>query len=99
MRAALCTHCPRGHPRKFQFVEQLHRTIEPVILSERQRVEESTHFGNCRANIWCEDPSTTFHSVQDDKTGKCAGSSNLLNDHKNNGDTRYVYRRVFLSIR
>ena len=44
------------------------RCIKAVILSERQRVEESTHFGNCNTNIGCEDPSTPFHSAQDDKT-------------------------------
>ena len=43
-----------------------------VILSELQRVEESTQIGNCNASIWCEDPSAPFHSAQDDKTGEFA---------------------------
>ena len=32
----------------------MHRTAKAVILSERQRVEESTHIGNCNANscLW-----------------------------------------------
>ena len=46
----------------------MHRTTKAVILSERQRVEESTHFGNCNTNIGYEDPSAPFHSAQDDKT-------------------------------
>ena len=47
-------------------------TTVSVILSELQRVEESTHIDNCNANIWCEDPSAPFHSAQDDKTGEFA---------------------------
>ena len=53
---------------RFAQSKNLRSTIEPVILSERQRVEESTHFGSCNANIWWEDPSAPFHSAQDDKT-------------------------------
>ena len=38
-----------------------------VILSERQRVEESAHFRCCEASIRCQDPSTPFHSAQEDR--------------------------------
>ena len=66
-RTAPSTNCLRRLAAKFQFVQLMHRTTKFVILSERQRVEESTHFGHCNANIWCEDPSAPFHAAQDDK--------------------------------
>ena len=58
-----------------------------VILSELQRVEESTQIGNCNTNIGCEDPSAPFHSAQDDKTEdstnsiRRAGASDRIGRH------------------
>ena len=39
---------------------------QSVILSERERVERSSHDRDCLADIWCEDPSTSLRFAQDD---------------------------------
>ena len=51
--------------------ESLPYSPKCVILSERQRVEESTHYRYCMADLRCEDPSIPLRSTQDDAPLEC----------------------------